>query len=80
VQWLGQQQPGQECQQQPSVGATHSHTESTYVGCVSNTQSSEAELAGSPASATTATTSVQAWQIFKDSPNHFLASQGFDGS
>jgi hypothetical protein len=73
VQQAGQQPPNQQCQQQPSNGATHSHTESTYACCAPNTQPSAAEPVGSPAAATT-TTSVQAWRIFKDSSNHFLAS------
>jgi hypothetical protein len=58
VQRSGQQQTHQ---QQPSDRATHSHSESAHAGCTLNAQPSVAEPVGSPAAATTTTTSVQTW-------------------
>jgi hypothetical protein len=79
VQQLGQQQPGQQWQQQHSVGGTNHHAESVDAGYASDIQSSAAKLAGSP-EATTTTTLVQTWRILEDSSYHFLTSQGPDGS
>jgi hypothetical protein len=40
VQWLGQQQPGEQWQQQPSIGATNRHAESVDAGYASDAGSS----------------------------------------
>jgi hypothetical protein len=79
MQWSGQQQPNQQHQQQPSDIATHSHSELAHAGRTPNTQPSTAKPVGSPAAATT-TSLVYSWQIFEDSPYHFLTSQGPNGS
>jgi hypothetical protein len=63
VQWSVQQQPGQQCQQEPTAKATHSHIESADASSTSGTQSSVAKPLSSPA-ATTTTTLVQTWRIF----------------
>jgi hypothetical protein len=57
VQQLGQQQPGQQCQQQPLARTTHSHTESAYAGYAPNTQPLVVEPASSLAATSTTTTS-----------------------
>jgi hypothetical protein len=54
---VSQQLLGQQCQQQPIDGAAHSYPESVDASSASNAQPSTAKPGGSPAVATTTTTS-----------------------
>jgi hypothetical protein len=49
VQWPGQQQPGQQCQQQPAAGATGYHVELANASSALDAQSFTAKPAGSHA-------------------------------